>query len=213
MTIQGDEAPAEDQGECEPLRVAFEGELPSQIADARSLVLDFEFARNCALLYQNLDNVSIDEPSQEVPQQALWSAAAISYRRGFSTGKALLQPQAKRLKVPDNWLNLLSPEQREAHAEILEVASRQVAHQTGHAEHVRVIALLSPPPMPRDVMGLLKFTVKRTGPTADRIQKVVELCDVLLLILSEQEQKLGEQLIGAIKAKGLDEVYASPHFE
>lgn len=98
--------------ECEPLRVAFEGELPSQIADARSLVLDFEFARNCALLYQNLDNVSIDEPSQEVPQQALWSAAAISYRRGFSTGKALLQPQAKRLKVPDNWLNLLSPEQR-----------------------------------------------------------------------------------------------------
>jgi hypothetical protein len=72
----------------------------------------------------------------KVIRQALWRSAIISYRRGFTGGKAHLVPQGARLRVPDHWKQLLNPQQLEAHDELLRLADKHVAHHTGEREHI-----------------------------------------------------------------------------
>jgi hypothetical protein len=127
----------------------FWGEVPSQLADLRSLEADFAFARDCANAYLSAGG------DKDVIRQALWKSAVISYRRGFNGGKAHLVPRARRLRVPDKWKRLLNQAQLEAHDELLHLADKHIAHQTGAHEHVRVAAMLAPPPMPRAIAGSL----------------------------------------------------------
>jgi hypothetical protein len=90
--------------------------------------------------------------------QGLWTAAVISYRRGFTSGKAQLVPQGSRLKVPKSWFDSLKPEYKQAHEEILAVGNRQIAHYTGAQDNYSVVALLMPPPQPRAVAGVAVMT-------------------------------------------------------
>jgi hypothetical protein len=90
-----------------------------------------------------------------VIRAALWSAAVISYRRAFNSGKALGQPQAPRLKIPDDWTKSLKQAQRNAHDEVLVIANKHVAHRVGDHEVGGVRALLAPPPEPREVVGIV----------------------------------------------------------
>ena len=192
----------------EPIQVFFEGDLPSQLADLRSLEADFKFARNCAAAFVNADKLrGGDEESMKVVRQALWSSAAISCRRGFTTGKAHLLPQGKRLKVPDHWKELLSPEQLEAHDQVLDIANRHIAHRVDKREHMNVAALLTPPPMPRAIAGIAVLSVTRSVPQPDLVVRLGQLCTILLKILHDRFERLGDAFREHVKSQDLDSLY------
>jgi hypothetical protein len=191
-----------------PLYALFEGDLPSQLADLRSLEADFTFARNCAGAYLNADKLSGgDEESMKVIRQGLWRSAVISYRRGFTGGKAHLVPQGRRLQVPDHWTDLLNPEQLEAHNQLLHLADKHVAHQTGEREHMRVAAMLTPPPMPRALAGITVFSIERSPPQDDLVIRLGQLCTILVKILKDRSEELGDAFMEHVKAQELDDLY------
>jgi hypothetical protein len=191
-----------------PLYALFEGDLPSQLADLRSLQADFTFAHNCAAAYTNADKLSGgDEESMKVVRTALWRSAVISYRRGFTSGKAHLVKQGRRLKVPDHWTELLNPEQLEAHDELLRLADKHIAHQTGEREHMRVAAMLTPPPMPRAVAGMTVLSIDLSHPQDDLVIRLGQLCTILLKILNDRSEELGHAFTEQVNSQELDSLY------
>lgn len=205
MKTEQQQAPTESWS---PLYTFYEGELPSQLADLRSLEADFTFARNCAAAYLNSSMLrGADEAGMEVIRQALWKSAVISYRRGFNGGKAHLVPQARRLKVPDHWKKLLNAEQLAAHDELLHLADKHIAHQAGEREHMRVAAMLTPPPMPRAMVGITVLSVVLSLPQDDLVTRLGQLCTILLKILGDRSNELGDIFMGRVKTEELDGLY------
>lgn len=195
-------------GSWSPLHVFFEGDLPSQLADLRSLQSDFTNARNCAGAYLNADKLhGGDEASMKVVREALWRSAVISYRRGFTTGKAHLKSQGKRLKVPEHWKELLSPEQLEAHTQVLDLANRHIAHRASDREHMKVSAMLFPPPMPRAVAGIIVLSLDLAQPVPDLVERLGQLCTILLKILNDRSEELGNIFRKHVESQDLDNLY------
>jgi hypothetical protein len=180
----------------------------------RSLEADFTLARNCAAAYTNADKLrGGDEESMKVIRQALWRSAIISYRRGFTGGKAHLVPQGARLRVPDHWKQLLNPQQLEAHDELLRLADKHVAHQTGEREHMRAAAMLTPPPMPRAIAGITVLSIDRSHPQDDLVTRLGQLCTILLKILNDRSKELGDAFTEHVKTQELDSLYQNSHSE
>src|SRR5690242_3896264 len=67
-------------------QVSLRGELPSVLADFASIYQDLAFAHAAADRYADVVAAN-GEQGDALMAQALWSAAAISYRRAFSSGK------------------------------------------------------------------------------------------------------------------------------
>lgn len=193
----------------ELIQVGYEGELPSQIADLSSLISDFKFSQECVTAYLNLSKAKLSEESHQIVAKSLWTSAAIAYRRGFTTGKAQLVPQGSRLKIPDEWLESLKPEFKEAHEEILEIANRQVAHHTGKLDHFRVTAFLAPPPHPRAVVGTGVLHASFVGPLEDRLRQLATLCQSLIDMLQARLDELNAVFKDQVAADDLDALYAA----
>jgi hypothetical protein len=133
--VKGRATAADPPGAEEFLVAAIDGTSASKLSDLDSLMRDVTFARRCVKTY--LDWTGPESPQDEqgqVIRAALWSAAVISYRRAFNSGKALGQPQAPRLKMPDDWTKSLKQAQRNAHDEVLVIANKHVAHRVGDHE-------------------------------------------------------------------------------
>lgn len=203
--------PQQQRGELELIQVSFSGDLPSQIADLRSLLDDFEFAKNCAAAYLNLPTLQMDDAFRKVVSEGLWVAAAISYRRGFTTGKAHLAPQGSRLKIPKSWFDALQPEYKKAHKEILAVGNQHIAHQTGKHEHINVCALLMPPPMPRALAaGVAVMKMGLSSPGDERVRQLGTLCQGLIDGLDKRFKELADEFEEFVKAQNLDDLYEDP---
>jgi hypothetical protein len=125
-----------------------------------------------------------------VIRAALWSAAVISYRRAFSSGKALGQPQAPRLKIPDDWTKSLKQAQRNAHDEVLVIANKHVAHRVGAHEMGGVRALLAPPQEPREVVGIVSALGHVSEPAEHLPELLLQVCDVLIEKISRMKDEL-----------------------
>lgn len=194
----------------ELIQVSFSGELPSQLADLRSLIDDFQFAKSCAAAYLNLGLVRMDDESRKVVSRGLWVSAAISYRRGFATGKAQLVPQASRLKIPPSWLESLVPEYRQAHEAILEMANQHIAHHTGKHEHYQAVAMLMPPPLPRALGGVGVIHVGLASPGDERVRQLGGLCNSLIDGLEKRFQELTNEFEAFVKDQDLDTLYGDP---
>ncbi|WP_255776000.1 hypothetical protein [Mycobacteroides abscessus] len=194
----------------EPIQVSFSGELPSQLADLRSLREDFQFAQNCALAYLNLHLANMNDESRKVVSRALWVSAAIAYRRGFTTGKAQLVPQGNRLKIPQDWFDSLKPEGKVAHDGILEIANKQIAHHTGKHENYSVVAFLAPPPQPRALAGVGVIRIGLASPGDERIQQLGALCQSLINGIDRRIEELTNEFESFVKAQNLDDLYDDP---
>jgi hypothetical protein len=186
-----------------PIQVPFEGKLPSEIADLSSLEEDFSFTKKCAQAYLNMELLDgkANKESLEVIRQALWSAAAISYRRAFATGRAHLVPQGQRLRVPEHWKDLRPAEGLEAHEKVMKIANRHIAHRVGEHEHINVVALLTPPPMPRGLAGIAAMAMRLSGPEPVLVERLIQLCDLLLKLVRDRSKELGDRLYEARKIR------------
>jgi hypothetical protein len=190
----------------ELIQVHFEGPLPSDIADIQSLHDDFKFAMDCATAFLNLSKAGMDEASRKVVAEGLWNAAVISYRRGFTTGKAHLQPGQPRTKIPKSWFEGLKPEYKEAHKEILEIANRAIAHRIGKNEHIFVCALLAPAPLPRALCGV-GVLAARISPSDEQVRKLGSLCQGLVKGLSDRLTVLIDEFEKHVEQQDLDDLY------
>ncbi|GAA4642049.1 hypothetical protein GCM10023197_05310 [Gordonia humi] len=189
------------------LQVGFEGNLPSQLADLRSLVSDFTFAQNCVTAYLNSGKLNCDEESQQIVAKSLWTSAAIAYRRGFTTGKAQLVPQGSRLKITEGWYQSLTPEYKEAHDDLLEIANRQIAHHTGKHDQYKILAFLTPPPMPRAVVGTGVLSASLAAPTEERLRQLGELCQSLIVGLEDRFKVVSAEFDEHLASRDLDDLY------
>ncbi|RDB49973.1 hypothetical protein [Tsukamurella tyrosinosolvens] len=194
----------------EPLTVSFTGPLPSEMADLHSLQEDFKFAMNCCYAYVNLQKESMHKESQDVVLRALWVAAAIAYRRGFTSGKAPLVKQGGRLKIPERWYQSLPVDFQQAHDKILEIANKQVAHHVGVNEHYTVAALLAPPPMERAFLGTTLLKVSVTGFGDQLVRQMVALCKSLIEVVAKKAQASNSEFHELMGQQNVDDLYDNP---
>jgi hypothetical protein len=199
----------------QPLHALFKDGLASQLADLRSLQADFTRARNAAAVWIKADTLlqGGDEESMAVVRQSLWTSAVVHYRRGFADGKAHLAKGRPRLKLPDHWTDLLNPEQLEAHEEIWQLANRHVAHRVDERQHMAVSVMLAPPPLPRAIVGRTVLSVDLVEPVPDLVQRLHELCEILIKILSDRSGEVDKAFAEGVRSKDLDSLYDRAHGE
>ena len=191
------------------LQVGLSGPGARSLADLSSLAEDLNFASACAAEYASL--VGTDQ-SNPVIVRALWSAAAISYRRAFGSGKAMLEMGQSRLQLDRKAVAQsveLTPEQREAHSLTLRLANKHIAHRVEDTEDVRVAAMLAPPPAPPELVALGLLHGRMLGPLP---QVAVHLADVARALAQSLEAQVGERrhqlLDHLVTTVDLDELYA-----
>ena len=131
----------------------------------------------------------------------------ISYRRAFSSGKAHAQPQASRLKIPDDSTNSLNHDQLAAHEQILTIASKHVAHRVGDHEVGGARALLTPPPQPREVIGIDTALGHVSEPAEHLPEPLIQICDVLIETISGIRDKLAEKTLAHLRQQDVNPLY------
>jgi hypothetical protein len=206
--VKGRATAADPPGAEEFLVAAIDGTSASKLSDLDSLMRDVTVARRCVKTY--LDWTGPESPQDEQSQvirAALWSAAVISYRRAFNSGKALGQPQAPRLKIPDDWTKSLKQAQRNAHDEALVIANKHVAHRVGDHEVGGVRALFAPPPEPREVVGIVSALGHVSEPVEHLPELLLQVCDVLIEKISGMKDELSNAILEGLRQQDVDALY------
>jgi hypothetical protein len=148
-------------------------------------------------------------PDGDKLRRAIWTTACISYRRVFTSGKGHLNPQTPRLKPNDNFTAALTPEQLEAHNNVLETANRHVAHRVNELEQVLISALLNPPPLPRAIATIGSMIIHYSGPTVELAERFITVCDVLLVGTHQEQGRVTQHALTLLQQRDLDETYAA----
>ncbi len=115
-------------------RSAVEGDDAADYADLVTLIGDLERvidATHAIRRYMAEDNTLV--------ASALWESAVITYGRCFTTGKSALGKRPRR-KMPPEALDVLGPDLRKAHEDVVEMRNRHVGHRVGDTSGVRVVA-------------------------------------------------------------------------
>jgi len=196
------------------LQAGLTGPDPSKIADLGSIFTDLAFARDTAEGYATLAQDSNDmEAPGALVAQALWNASVISYRRAFGTGKAMLDKGRTRLRLSRDGVGEaadLSEEQRQAHRLALQLADQHVAHRVGEQDDARVVALLAPPPSPKEIVGVGVFWIRMTGPDPEVAVRLTEVCNWLLGPVQAEIEQRREALLNDLTSRAdLDPYYAA----
>ncbi|AEV73759.1 hypothetical protein MycrhN_3229 [Mycolicibacterium rhodesiae NBB3] len=188
-------------------QIGLSGPMPGALADLQSLANDVEFARQCALGYLAY---SSSTPTSEQPlvAKALWFAGAIAYRRAFTSGRGHLVAGGSRLKIKDAWTTLLTTDQLAAHDDTLRMANQHIAHRVADHEGAVVVAVLTPPPGPREVAGVGHMLVHMIGPEVVVAERLASVCDVLLGLFRTEAERLGTLIRTKLDEANIDELYA-----
>lgn len=157
-------------------QVGIRGQAIGDIADLHSIIADLDFARECAHAYA----APADEHREELKMRALWSAGIISYRRAFGSGRALLVDQGRRPRLDTQLVALLADEQRTVHEQVMEMASKHVAHRVGEHEQAAGVAVLEPHPSPRRVVGVGLLRAHMIGPPCEVAQTLSQICTLFM---------------------------------
>jgi hypothetical protein len=192
-------------------QVGLSGPVPGLIADLRSIGADLTFAAECAERYSSLLRSSGDggnHSADDVVLHALWNAGAISYRSAFASGRAHLVSQGKRTVVEDRLVDLLVEDAKAVHRDVLEMANKHVAHRVGDHEDAVIVAFLSAPPSPREVVGVGALSAHMIGPEGSVAEKLVDICRVFVEAMEGEINRLQDKLIADLKENAnLDDLY------
>jgi hypothetical protein len=167
--------------------------MSGRYADLLTIQADLTFVHDAALRY-----ASIHGDADHVLVRALWSAAVVSYRRCFNSGKGHGLIQRSRLVISGQELAVLSESQREVHQIALEQADKHVAHHVNIEQNQMPIHLL----FHRDASG----TQELAGITSLGALYLGPLPDQALL-LADIAVQLGANLQSLADAKR-DEILA-----
>jgi len=193
------------------LQLGIQGGTTGAIADLLSLAGDVEYARWCAQTYlQWMSTGGPQGPEADNLRRAIWTAACISYRRVFTSGKGHLNPQTPRQRPNDNFTAALTSEQLAVHNSVLETANRHVAHRVNELEQVIISALLNPPPLPRAISNIATMMLHYLGPKdAEEVEHFIAVCDLLLAGTRHEYGRLSDQALEDLRQRDLDEMYAA----
>ena len=182
------------------------GPGPARLADLRSILMDIVFAGDA---FGRVAELDVDDPNTDPSvRRALWDAGVIAYRRGFTSGKALLA-KAQREQLPQAVIDGLEPALQQAHEEVIEEANRHVAHRVLEHEAAQVILLLSNPAVGRSVEGVFGFHLRYVGADTDRARAAAAVAVLLQGFLTAEVEALEQGLIEAANRQDLDALYAA----
>lgn len=191
-------------------QVGLTGPMPGALADLQSLVNDVEFARQCALGYVAYASPTpTPPPDQALVARALWFAGAIAYRRAFTSGRGHLVAGGSRLKIKDAWTTLLTPDQLSAHNDTLRMANQHIAHRVADHEGAVVVAVLTPPPAPREVAGVGQMLAHMIGPEVVVAERLASVGEVLLGLFNTEAERLGGLIRTRLGKANIDDLYAA----
>ncbi|MFJ9743661.1 hypothetical protein [Streptomyces sp. NPDC101166] len=163
------------------LPVGLTGPIAGRVADFESIMADFSFARECALRYTTMCG-----GADQVLPRAVWNAAVISFRRGFTSGRGLLVEKGSRPNYADHLTALLTDAQKQTHDEVCVMANQHVAHRVANHEQASAVVYLVPPPHGRAIAGVGSMSVNFIGPPVEVAEQMVNVCETYLRALSEQ---------------------------
>jgi hypothetical protein len=190
-------------------QVGLSGPMPGAFADLQSLIGDIEFARQCAQGYIAYSSSPTWPPDQALVAKALWFAGAIAYRRAFTSGRGHLVAGGSRLTIRDAWTTLLTPAQLAAHNDTLRMANQHIAHRVADHEGAVVVAVLTPPPAPREIAGVGQMLVHMIGPEISVAERLASACEILLGLFNNEAERLGGLIRTKLGEANIDDLYAA----
>lgn len=180
------------------------GDTPSFIADLQSVEADLRYA---ARLFARVASIEPDVDADL--RRALYDAGAIAYRRGFTSGRSLVTKGQSRTTVPDEIVNTLDVERRQAHKRVIERANTHIAHRVSAEEQGKLILLLSNPAIDHAVQGVTWFTVRFVGPFKEEAQRASETADLLADSIALVVESVQSQLLESAKQRDIEHLYAT----
>lgn len=163
--------------------------VASEIADLTSQLHDMHTAHRFAELYLQQPAVVSDTSHGDI-RQGLWTASLISYRRIFVNGTGHGKKQHRRPRGSE-WVQSLPPDLLEAHEEIHERASHHIAHRINKKmQQIRVFAVLTAPPEPREVVEVETTTLNLVRPNPAMVRQLMAICDHLIDVARERRNRL-----------------------
>lgn len=161
------------------LQAPLNSAVASEIAELTSQLHDMHTARRFAELYLEQPVVISDNPHGDI-RLALWTASLISYRRIFVNGVGHGKNQHRRPRGTE-WVETLPSDLLGAHNEIYERANHHIAHRVNTTmQQVRVFAVLTTPPEPREVIEVETRTQNLATPNPAMVRQMMKICDHLI---------------------------------
>jgi len=186
------------------IQVGISGPAASVLVDLGSIAHDLAFAHSAASAYaERAEAAGEGVPEDSLVAQALWNAAAISYRRAFTGGKAILERGTARVKLDREavaGLPELSPEQQAAHTDTIHLADKHVAHRVDDVEGAVAVAYLAPPSRPRQVEVLGVLHVRFMGPEPQVARALADVCLFLCAGIEHEIETRRSELLAELRA-------------
>lgn len=206
----GDHVMAEPHGQpVQLIMLDIRDELPGSIADLYSMQDDLEFARDCAVVYYRNAFAGTESPSDEtrtILNRALWSAALISYRRAFTTGRSF-NPGESRFNLGAMREELLSAAQQQAHEGFRNVANKHIAHRSSDRDQVLLHAGLTPPPLRRGVDGVGAMLARHDAPSRAETESFIDICKIFIAYAEQEIQSFLGEKNDELRTRDLDQLY------
>lgn len=183
--------PQSDQPTTVAFPIGINGPLAALVTDLESILGDLKFARYMAgTTLHNMAGMDSGNSDQSAAVRGLWSAALISYRRAFATGKSHAVPAASRFDIQGLRDHLLTAEQKATDRQLREFIDKHIAHRAVELEQIKLLVFLNPPPNPRGIMGVGPVTLFGITPSEDVINKLMEICDLLISSIDPEIRKM-----------------------
>ena len=184
------------------IQVVISGPAASVLVDLGSIAHDLAFAHPAASAYaERAEAAGEGVPEDSLVAQALWNAAAISYRRAFTGGKSILERGTARVKLDREavaGLPELSPEQQAAHTDTIHLADKHVAHRVDDVEGA--VAYLAPLSRPRQVEVLGVLHVRFIGPEPQVARALADVCLFLCAGVEHEIEMRRSELLAELRA-------------
>ena len=97
----------------------------------------------------------------------------------------------------------------DAHNDTLRMANQHIAHRVADHEGAVVVAVLTPPPGPREVAGVGQMLVHMIGPEVVVAERLASVCEVLLGLFNTEADRLGTLIRTKLGEANIDELYAA----
>jgi hypothetical protein len=184
----------------EQLHIA-ELDMPSArvLADRASIFQDLTFCIQCCDRLSDILAPGVQEDA--ILQQALWTAALISYARCFATGV--------RQGLTPSIYERFEGEPRDVHQMYIDMRNRHIAHSVNPFEQIKIAAVLAPPTgAVREVQGVSTLSMKRIS---DGLEGAQQLRLMARTALKEMERLCKEQtdkVLENARKMPIEELYA-----